>query len=189
MAFDVTPMIPIAIGNFIFCVDNFYSWSFHSKIFCKNKPITQLLTTLNCHSRKSKTMKSKILITILFLFALASCHDDAVDSVFDFGDELELKAGDIVGTNDRRVVLKLTDVNDSRCPTGVECFWQGEASVSFELNYNGITNFTLSSFHNPSDTIKNLSFKLISVEPYPISTREIELDDYIVKVEVQKIGD
>jgi hypothetical protein len=133
-------------------------------------------------------MKGKILITILFLFALASCHDDAVDSVFDFGDELELKAGDTAGTDDRRVVLKLTDVNDSRCPSDVECIWQGEVSVAFELNYNGITNFMLSSFFNPTDTIKNLSFKLISVEPYPVSTRRAELDEYIVKVEVQKIG-
>lgn len=132
-------------------------------------------------------MKGKFLTVFLLMFLLFSCNDEDFDATFSFGDEFEITPGKTVGTDDRRVALKLVEVNDSRCPSDVICFWQGEAIINFELNYNGITNFTLSTVFNPADTIKNLSIRLVSVEPYPISTRTIELDDYVVKVEIEKI--
>lgn len=134
-------------------------------------------------------MYRKISTIVLVLFAIVSCQQQEIEPVFNFGNEVEFGPGETVRSGDNRVSVKFAEINDSRCPSDVICIWAGEADVKFELTYRGVTNFELSTLLNPVDTIQNLIFTLVDVQPYPVSTGTIELDDYKVKLEIEKVTD
>jgi hypothetical protein len=80
-------------------------------------------------------------------------------------------------------------INDSRCPIGGECFWEGNAAVSLDLIVGGNYqhNLILNTHRNfTTDTlIDNLNFKLVGLIPYPKLNEVIENKDYIVKIIVE----
>jgi hypothetical protein len=134
-------------------------------------------------------MKNKVFFIGLVLLALVSCRDLESEPDFIFANNIELKSGQTVWSNNNRVSIKIVEINDSRCPLLYECFWQGEARVKFKLSYMGVTNFELSTLLNPTDTIQNLAFRLVEVKPYPVSNETIELNDYTVILEIKKLTD
>lgn len=81
-------------------------------------------------------------------------------------------------------------VSDSRCPTGVVCFWEGEVSVRFNLiiGENDPNSFVLSNHTRfVNDTIiGNLKFRLVDVLPYPVFEKEFKKEDYVAKVIFEK---
>lgn len=80
-------------------------------------------------------------------------------------------------------------INDSRCPTGGECFWEGNAVASLDLIIGGNYQHNLIlNTHNDFTTdtlIDNLNFKLVGLIPYPELNEVIENKDYIVKIIVE----
>ncbi|HEY8512347.1 MAG TPA: hypothetical protein VIL31_10335 [Cyclobacteriaceae bacterium] len=82
-------------------------------------------------------------------------------------------------------------MNDSRCPTGLACIWQGNVEVRLKLTAiaplkGGEYTFVLNT--NPSyqrDTvIQGLKFTLIDVSPHPKKDSTIPYEDYRVTVTV-----
>jgi len=80
-------------------------------------------------------------------------------------------------------------LNDSRCPSGVYCFWEGNATarfkyqkynskpVIFDLNtHKGFTNDTIIDIYK---------FTLLGLTPYPIVHQKIELKDYTAKILIE----
>jgi hypothetical protein len=72
-------------------------------------------------------------------------------------------------------------VTDSRCPKGVECFWEGEAQASFSLHVQGATTmpFTLkiSGSRVAADTTLGMQgFQPVDVGPYRMTL--LQLDPY-----------
>jgi hypothetical protein len=81
-------------------------------------------------------------------------------------------------------------LNDSRCPLGVECFWAGNAAVRLRLvkydskpvlfDLNSLTGFI-------NDTIVDgYKFSFLDLRPYPDIHNKISLNDYKVKLLIQK---
>lgn len=82
---------------------------------------------------------------------------------------------------------------DSRCPSDVECIWPGQVTILINIlkNFQSLGEFNL-TIAGESDEIAIIEFdlysiKMIKVEPYPISTQEIKLSDYIVTFIVNKL--
>lgn len=78
-------------------------------------------------------------------------------------------------------------VNDSRCPSGGVCVWEGDAEVSFSIQKRDeIKYFSLHTHRDfPSDTIINgLKISLVSLTPYPTVGSEIDQKDYIAEIKV-----
>jgi hypothetical protein len=81
---------------------------------------------------------------------------------------------------------------DSRCPSDVECIWEGQVTIvinifmdnqfigQFNLTSSGFNGFVIKEFDG-------YSISLLKVDPYPISTEIIELNDYIVTFNVSKM--
>lgn len=132
-------------------------------------------------------MKKNLFILIIPLLTLISCDDNLQSLQFTPGEEVEFKIGQTISTNNNQISLEIIDINDSRCPSDVQCIWQGEARITFELNNNGKKEFTLTTLELEPDTIDNYIFTLKSVEPYPISTKTLELDDYTVKLKIEEL--
>lgn len=106
-------------------------------------------------------------------------------------DTIDLSYGDCLNDPENQMYICLDSVlNDSRCPTGVECFWEGNALVRFKFerfnekpvlfNLNTHRGFT-------TDTIVDgYKFTLIGLRPYPSIKHRIEQKDYKAEIIVNK---
>jgi hypothetical protein len=120
-------------------------------------------------------MKTNWCYIVLFLFILASCKKDQEDPPLGLNQEFILKTGDIRSSKSDNLSIKVLKIGDSRCPIGVVCVWQGEATVNLEIKESTVFIVELSTVHHPVDTVNNFIFKLIDVLPYPIY--EVEVPD------------
>lgn len=76
---------------------------------------------------------------------------------------------------------------DSRCPRGVECVWEGQIQVALEIARDGqepkVIELTLLGSGRATDTamaaIGERSVQLVGVEPYPESGKTISPDAYV----------
>lgn len=87
-------------------------------------------------------------------------------------------------------------LEDSRCPIGLLCYWEGNAAVRLNLimerkKYSIILN---TSRRFTTDTvIDNIKFKLVGLTPYPRWTAAneskdvIDYKDYIAKIKTERI--
>lgn len=77
--------------------------------------------------------------------------------------------------------------NDSRCPTGLVCVWEGDALAAFTLSKNDeVRNFTLhenAKFQNDT-IIEGISIRLLNIIPYPTASQLFDPADYRVEISV-----
>jgi hypothetical protein len=93
-----------------------------------------------------------------------------------------------------KLSLRFTEVlEDSRCPTQVECFWTGQAriAISVQPDGGGPTNVEFNTNPAPGQTVKAAtvgpySVELESLDPYPQTPDDIEFEDYRATLLVRK---
>ena len=88
--------------------------------------------------------------------------------------------------------ISILNIEDSRCPSDVTCVWEGEVKISVYVvkDKNPLGNFTLTSRagdkNMATQTVDGYSIRVIEVNPYPVSTKQIPLSDYVVTLVVSK---
>lgn len=108
------------------------------------------------------------------------------------GKEFSIKAGQQVKFDDAEFALKFTRVvQDSRCPTDVNCVWAGNAEVALNVNYDKCAAIiTLNTHRTPEtsdeDKVGGFRVKLIKLDPYPHSQKKISPEDYTATLLVTK---
>jgi len=132
-------------------------------------------------------MKTNWCFIILFLFILGACKEEQESAPFGTNQELTLKTGDVRSSKSDNISVKVLNIGDSRCPTGVVCFWQGEATVNLEIKESTVYEVVLSTFHQPVDTVNNYIFKLIDVLPYPVHGVEVPEKDKKVVLKIDRL--
>ena len=98
--------------------------------------------------------------------------------------------------------LSFVDViEDSRCPSDVQCIWAGQVSVSVELKIassgENLGRFGMTMIGSAEPGTSNdyhLSIgvylvELVNVMPYPVSTQVIEPSEYVITLIVSKAED
>lgn len=91
------------------------------------------------------------------------------------------------------ILIELISVEDSRCPLDVVCAWEGDAIVSMTISsQDSVSEFTLNSNPNVKNgqieiELFDYVLKLIDVSPYPVSSSRIELEDYVISLDVQRL--
>lgn len=134
-------------------------------------------------------MKPTSLIALVFLLtALLSCKKDAVQ--YDFGKQGLVSFGTEGnwGPAGKNITVSWNKlIQESRCPIGAECFWEGIAEVSFKVEgiaadpvFISLGTLTVapSGFSaNEMDTL-GYHFKLIALNPYPAIGNQMTEKDY-----------
>lgn len=88
--------------------------------------------------------------------------------------------------------ISILDIKDSRCPSDVTCVWEGEVQISINVikDYSPLGNFTLTSRAGDKDlstqTVDGFTIQVVNVTPYPVSTKQIPLSDYVVTLVVSE---
>jgi hypothetical protein len=96
---------------------------------------------------------------------------------------LELSVGDTRAVQGSKVsVTFVRVVNDSRCPKGVTCVWEGDAAIELRVTPDGGEAETVQLHANPR-TVKDVVLHGVRVtlerlEPYPEEGRAINSRDY-----------
>jgi hypothetical protein len=126
-------------------------------------------------------MKTKIFFFILITITLLSfsCGKNKVLEI-DINTNFELKFEQTVEIKNENLKVKFQNVNDSRCPKGTNCIWQGEGKVTLNVNTSLIE---LSTIHPIKDTL-GYTFSLVSLQPEPDISKNITNKDYILKMKV-----
>lgn len=86
--------------------------------------------------------------------------------------------------------IKLLNIEDSRCPSDVQCVWSGQvtATVSVTSSEQSLGNFDLTLRPGQDDLaiqkIDCYSIKLVQVVPYPNTTQNIDILDYFTTLTI-----
>ena len=131
-----------------------------------------------------------VLITLLLstiLLANTACSSDTIS----IGQEFSLQIGESKNIKGEELQLRFLEVTeDSRCPTGVVCVWEGRVSCLLEITYGksiqrivltepGATNW-------PSETSFGEYKISYHIEPYPQAETEIAADEYRLVLRIIK---
>jgi hypothetical protein len=129
-------------------------------------------------------MKNLIVISLFFIFTNAGCTNKEDATSKKLGDSFQLKASESVSFSDNgnTITAKLINIQDSRCPKDVQCIRAGEAIVMLDLQigdeqFNGLKvcigcekEMNIIESTTIKAKTKTYTLKLISVDPYPVST-------------------
>lgn len=125
----------------------------------------------------------KSIFLLSFSLLLIRCSDSSTNyDEVELGKEFEIKVGDSAILNQQGIIIKFKSVNDdSRCPAGAVCFWEGNATITLELkNSIGDTiSANLNTTLEPKEAeFSDLTILLKSLTPYPILDSVINPSDY-----------
>lgn len=128
----------------------------------------------------------KIGFILLFATISFSCtnNDDGIKAT------VNLKVNECFDKFENDVRICLDSVfNDSRCPTGVVCVWEGDAVAAFTLTKNKNTkrfNLHANTKYRNDTLIDGIRIKLINVSPYPTENQQIDPNDYVAEISVDE---
>jgi len=136
-------------------------------------------------------MKNKFLYTIgllFILFAGSGCEEVIIEQPFTVGSKYTFRIDKEYTTGDGGITLKITNVSDSRCPSGVVCVWQGEILVKGELTENDSkSNFEIHSvLTNQQIQPEGYTIQIIDAKPYPRYGLETQPEDLRITLLITK---
>jgi len=111
--------------------------------------------------------------------------DTNLDSEFvlQVNQSAEIKSEDIT-------VTFLNVTSDSRCPSDVTCIWQGQAGIELGVQKGeevSTVNLSIGGDSSPEESIfDSYLIQLVDLSPYPISTKNIQPEDYTAAIKITK---
>jgi len=105
------------------------------------------------------------------------------------GQAFDIKVGQEASISSQQIKLKFLSVSeDSRCPQGTNCIWEGNGKVNIELTLTGQTSYVveLNTAMSLKSEEKYLSYtiSLLDLQPYPSEGSTIQQSEYIATVRV-----
>jgi hypothetical protein len=132
-----------------------------------------------------------LLSPLLMLISLAGCQSRIEASI---GNEFSLAVGQIAELKGEQITIQFKGIrDDSRCPKGATCIWQGRVSSILQISDNGLASQIVLVEPGLSDQYGNNRYKQYEftshVQPYPELGKEISSEDYRLFLTVKKIAD
>lgn len=105
------------------------------------------------------------------------------------GQTFELRPGQTARIGSEGLLIGFRGVvNDSRCPTDVNCVWSGDAQVNLAVTIGRMawTSLALHTHVEPrSATFRNYTISVVSLRPDPHSETRIPSQNYVVTLRVE----
>ena len=132
----------------------------------------------------------KYYIFILSVMTFLCCKKDSGTSVDNslkiirLNDTSEVSVGQTVELTNGEIVFKFDSlIQEARCPIGIECLWQGNASI--HLTFHDRVD-TLDTYFKQTISYGNYKLILINLLPYPIWQQPIDKKSYIAFIKVSQ---
>jgi len=134
-------------------------------------------------------MKRWVIALIVLSFgvsALAGCAESPAN--YDLGQAFSLKPGQSAKIDSEDLTFKFEKVlNDSRCPVGVTCIWEGQVQCLVTIKIGDKTEqITLTQSGSDDDESQLYGQYRIefNVTPYPVANESISLNDYRLELRI-----
>lgn len=107
------------------------------------------------------------------------------------GDNIEVRYGASVTIPGDTASARFTDVtSDSRCPSGVQCVWAGEATVLFTIAGNTPVSLALGSpTVKATAIVRGKQMTLVALRPAPAAGSAIAKSDYVATLRFTSAND
>lgn len=137
-------------------------------------------------------LSALLLFTMLAFTACNPAEDESPANSVQLGDEINMKIGEATQVTDTEISINFLSVlEDSRCPEGVTCFWEGQAIVQLEIAEadNAVIELTERAGHPElaKDTLGGYVYTLLELSPYPKEGEEITEEDYALRFTVKEL--
>jgi hypothetical protein len=113
------------------------------------------------------------------------------DNFVEIDTEFSLHIGESVIIKGHEIELKFVDVlEDSRCPSDVQCIWEGTVSLRINIQYESqdLGNFALNASNLHKVSFMGYYVKFKELKPYPVSTENIPKTSYRATFKVDEYG-
>ncbi len=136
-----------------------------------------------------KTMQLFIFILGVF-FTFTACDEKREETPTDnkFGEPIALELGASSDIQAGELTISFDKlVEDSRCPNGVDCIWQGQAAIQILVNETSTVDLIMQAGKEDlaTDTLDNYIYTLLDVSPYPDIKDDLPLPAEVYTIEVQ----
>jgi hypothetical protein len=132
-------------------------------------------------------VKISVVILAFVICCGFACENENDCVTFKYDTDEVFRNGVVYCPADFSFQLTVEDIQDSRCPEGVVCVWQGEVTVKLSIDSGNEETLVLSSYHVPVDTLGNHQFSLMEVYPYPKYKQPLVISDYRIKIRVENL--
>ena len=134
-------------------------------------------------------MRHIFFLSMLVLFGCKQAPTDAIG--VSFGHEFTLKVGQQAVLDGEQLTIVFEKVlDDSRCPTGSICVWEGNARVAIKLlkSGDGGKNLELNTTVQPKkDSFLHYEVGLKRLDPYPSTEELLDTKNYRASFIVSKM--
>jgi hypothetical protein len=134
----------------------------------------------------------RLLISFLVLILLAGCQGSEARIKASIDTEFSFAIGQTAELQGEQITILFEGIqDDSRCPKGATCIWQGRVSSILRINDNGLTSKLVLTEPGLSDQNgKNIykQYEFTShVQPYPELGKKISSEDYRLLLTIKKM--
>jgi len=131
------------------------------------------------------------LLTLVFIFSCSNSTSPSQENyALILNDTNSVKLNEYLLNSNENLRLSFKNLlEDSRCPIGAECFWEGNAKVEIEFIIGDETHLLeLNTYYNfqRDSTLNNYYLKLIDVLPYPTLDGSYLDEESIIKIFISK---
>ena len=129
-------------------------------------------------------MIGRYLASLLFAVALAACGRDGLAATLNA--PVQLAVGQSAVFKDADLKVQVVDVNDSRCPNDVACFWAGVVDVQLAIRSRGRqSRHAVDDSHKA--TVDGYTIEILEVlPPRGSSSLQIARADYRITLKVTR---
>ncbi|GAB3505474.1 hypothetical protein GCM10027442_08690 [Emticicia fontis] len=142
---------------------------------------------------KENFMK-RLMVVMMVALATACSKDEVTEQKASLGSTIETAYSKAVVLQEG-VEVKVTKIEDSRCPKSVVCVWEGMVRVYISVSEKGATKEAVIDVkggeQKPSSTSVVLNgttyvIEVTDVSPYPQTPDPISLQDYKISFNIKK---
>jgi hypothetical protein len=117
-------------------------------------------------------------------------HAEGTSRVNSRSERIDLRVGSTAALASGAVALTFVRVaNDSRCPTGTTCVWEGDAEVQVRIQRRGSVAHSVTLHSNPrfirTVSVDGVTVTLEQLLPHPEAERSVAADDYVATLQVE----
>ncbi len=136
----------------------------------------------------------RLMVIMMVAVASACAKDEVTEPKASLGSTIETSYSKAVVLQEG-VEVKVTKIEDSRCPKSVVCVWEGMVKVFISVSEKGATKEAVIEIkggdQKPSSTTVELNgttyvIEVTDVSPYPQTPDPISLQDYKISFNIKK---
>jgi len=108
-----------------------------------------------------------------------------------FGSPFHLKINQSAVVDSENITIVFMNVTgDSRCPSNVQCIWEGAAHISTQVLQNGKSlgefELSLQGGRGSSINVSSYSITMLDLSPYPVAGAQTNSSEYVATLVFSK---